>query len=136
MASGGTGRMLQTRLATRILVIDSDLATRDAIVRLLGAAGYHVLEAEDGRQGLRLAREHRPGLILLGLSPDTGLDLLEDLRADETTRYIPVLALGAAAARAGDALAGAGGQRGAVNPEQLLEHIDRLAALAAATGGR
>ncbi len=53
--------------------------------------------AMQGGLGLDLAREHRPGLILLDVNlPDVpGLDVLAQLRADERTRGIPVLVISA-----------------------------------------
>lgn len=128
--------MTQQQHVTTILLIDHDPATRAAAARLLQAASYATLEAEDEPTGLRLARERPPALILLGpgWSPEAGLALLERLRAEATTRYIPVLALGAATTPSDQPLLRADARRGGFDPARLLEHIERLVALAPAPG--
>jgi CheY-like chemotaxis protein len=60
--------------------------------------GYRVIVAANGRQGLALAQQaqqHRPRAILLDLSlPVTcGWEVIQQLRARERTRHIPVIAL-------------------------------------------
>src|SRR5262245_54569093 len=57
----------------QILIIEDDSNIARALSIRLKAAGYEVLAAPDGLQGLRLARSHRPDLILL----DVGLPLLD-----------------------------------------------------------
>jgi CheY-like chemotaxis protein len=47
-----------------ILVIDDDEAMRRLILRVLGAGGHVLLEAENGQQGLKLLEEQRPDLII------------------------------------------------------------------------
>ena len=50
----------------RILVVEDDLAIREAMVEVLGELGYEVVTASDGQQGLRLAAEQsEPCLIVL-----------------------------------------------------------------------
>jgi DNA-binding response OmpR family regulator len=76
-----------------VLVVEDDRALRGLVAEVLADEGYDVLQAEHGRQGLRLAQEHEPSLILAdqmlpGLS---GLELLERLRACPSTRRIPVV---------------------------------------------
>ena len=58
-------------------------------------AGYQVLSAVDGEQGLRMARESIPDLILLDmlLPKVTGLDVLKALKGDARTANIPVIVL-------------------------------------------
>lgn len=51
----------------RILVIDDDRQLRRAIRHVLEAAGYEVLEAADGAEGLRLHHEQRPDLVLVDI---------------------------------------------------------------------
>jgi CheY-like chemotaxis protein len=81
-----------------VLVVDGD----DDHHRICGAylphLGYRVLSARAGAEGLRMAREHRPDLVLLDvLLP--GLDgrrVVDALQADPATRAIPVLLVTAA----------------------------------------
>lgn len=76
-----------------ILSIDDSLTIRKLIENALKPAGYEVLLAANGEEGLRLAREKTPDLILLDyVLPDVrGVELCQKLSAGETTRHIPVL---------------------------------------------
>ena len=62
----------------KILAIEDDAAILRIVSRYLGARGYHILQAEDGRAGLELFRSERPDIVLLDLHlPEiSGLDLL------------------------------------------------------------
>jgi DNA-binding response OmpR family regulator len=75
-----------------VLAIDDDAATRGVVVRLLGGAGMHVLEAGDGRAGLRLLHERRPDLVILdvGLPELDGFEVLQRIR---DVSSVPVLML-------------------------------------------
>ena len=61
----------------------------------LELAGYEVLVAADGEEGLRVARESRPDLIFVDirLPKMDGMAVLEALRADATTAGLPVVVL-------------------------------------------
>lgn len=58
-----------------------------------------VIEAFDGKQGIEMAKEHRPHLILMdiGLPGMNGLDTLRAIRAEATLEHVPVIALTASA---------------------------------------
>lgn len=77
----------------RVLVIDDDETSRYLLKGLLAARGCQVVEAGGGSDGLRLAREGELNLVVLDLAmPDMdGFAVLERLRADPTTRSIPVV---------------------------------------------
>ncbi len=70
--------------SVRILVVDDQGQFLRASSRLLRQAGYQVLEAATGRDGLRLAREQHPDLVLLdAILPDMdGLELCQRIKAD------------------------------------------------------
>jgi len=76
-----------------LLIVDDDDISRYLVKSLLGNNGYLLLEADRGTEALRLAREGRPDLIVLDLSmPDmSGFEVLDALKADSTTREIPVV---------------------------------------------
>lgn len=57
----------------RILYVEDDVSSRMLVKQVLHAAGYEVLEAEDGMAGIRLAQEKRPDLILMDINMP-GLD--------------------------------------------------------------
>jgi signal transduction histidine kinase/CheY-like chemotaxis protein len=78
----------------RVLVIDDDEASRYIIRRHLEATPYELIEAENGPDGIRLARTRLPHLILLDFvlgENTTAFDVLDDLKVDPSTRHIPVI---------------------------------------------
>jgi len=82
----------------RILYIEDNLSNLRLLEHLLeDYPGLELMSAMQGQVGFDLAREHRPELILLDLHlPDLpGRDLLLKLRAEPTTREIPVIVLSA-----------------------------------------
>ena len=79
-----------------ILYIEDDIANRQLVKLILERReNLRMLEAANGEDGLRLASEAQPDIILLDLSlPDmTGFDVLEKLKSDNATRSIPVIAV-------------------------------------------
>jgi DNA-binding response OmpR family regulator len=82
---------------TRVLIVEDDAWIRTFLRDVLSDAGYAVLEAADGRTGLRLAQQERPRLVLLDLAmPEfTGIDVLSHLRQSACGRDIPVLIMSA-----------------------------------------
>ena len=82
-------------LETTVLVVeDNDLNMR-LFHDLLEAHGYNVLKATAGMEGWHMAREYRPDLILMDIQlPDvSGLEVIKWLKADETLKSIPVIAM-------------------------------------------
>jgi CheY-like chemotaxis protein len=78
----------------RVLVIDDDETFQYVIRQIIsGDERYQVIEAMDGVQGLRRAREERPDMIMLDLQMPhvDGFTVLHELRADPDTKQIPVL---------------------------------------------
>lgn len=76
-----------------ILIVEDNQVSRELVVDLLTAAGYIVLEAEDGRGLIERVKHERPNLILMDLQLPhiDGLTLTRQLKADAGTREIPVL---------------------------------------------
>ena len=73
-----------------ILLVEDDDETRSALVRILGATGYRVVEAATGADALRHWAARRPDLILLDLGlPDMdGLDIVRRVRAEASTPIV------------------------------------------------
>ncbi len=86
-----------------VLVVEDNDGNMRLLHDVLEADGYNVLQAKDGMEGWRLAREHRPDLILMDirLPGVSGLEVTKRLKADETLKSIPVIAV-TAFAREGD----------------------------------
>jgi two-component system, cell cycle response regulator DivK len=78
-----------------ILIVDDNEQNRKLAREVLRFAGFRTLEAAGGVDGVSLAVEHRPDLILMDIRmPDlTGTEAVRKLRDDERTSAIPVLAL-------------------------------------------
>lgn len=78
-----------------ILYIEDDPASRSLVERTLKFAGYRVLVAERGLEGIDLARRERPDLILTDINlPDiSGRDVTATLRADDRFDNTPIVAL-------------------------------------------
>jgi CheY-like chemotaxis protein len=83
------------QIVKRVLLVEDDRFLRRACEASLCRWGLTVLSAQDGEEGLRLARTEPFDLILLDiLMPKlTGLEVLRALKASERTRDIPVLVL-------------------------------------------
>ena len=77
----------------RILIIDDDPQIRHILRRILNQAGYEVVEAENGIQGLRQYREAQPDLVIsdIFMPEKDGLELIDALRSAEAT--VPIIAI-------------------------------------------
>jgi len=78
-----------------ILIVEDNEKNRKLERDVLQAKGYRTIEAETGEAGVRLAKEHRPALVLMDIQlPGVdGITALGQLRADAATRVIPVIAV-------------------------------------------
>ena len=79
----------------KILLVEDNEMNRDMLSRRLERKGYDVCLALDGAEGLQKAREEAPDLILMDMSLPVvdGWEATRQLKADEATRGIPVIAL-------------------------------------------
>jgi signal transduction histidine kinase/DNA-binding response OmpR family regulator len=77
----------------RVLVIDDDATVRDLMRRYLSREGFDVVTAQDGAEGIALARELEPSVITLDIMmPGTdGWTVLQSLKADPKVAAIPVI---------------------------------------------
>ena len=116
----------------RILVADDDADIRLMLTINLQAEGFHVTQASDGDEARDLVRSTMPDLVVLDVMMPgrDGLDVLASLKANPTTRDIPVVLL---TARASDKDVWAGWQSGAdyyltkpFDIIELLRFIDYL----------
>jgi two-component system, chemotaxis family, chemotaxis protein CheY len=118
----------------KVLVVDDSETIRLEASRTLGQAGFTVLEARDGAEGLATAAKN-PELSLLVLDVNmpvmNGLEMLERLRQDPITAGIPVLLM---TTEAEDRLIERAKKVGAkgwlikpVKPEMLLMAVNKLA---------
>ena len=82
-----------------ILLVEDNDNNRLLIRDVLQASGYRLVEAENAEDGLRMAAEQQPALILMDIQLPgmNGIEALQRLRADPATRAIPVIAVTASA---------------------------------------
>jgi CheY-like chemotaxis protein len=78
-----------------ILIADDHDDNRELLRLLLVGAGYEVREARDGSECVAIARDERPDLIVIDLSMPVldGWGVFEELKADQSTRTIPCMAV-------------------------------------------
>ena len=83
----------------KLLVIEDETIVRESLIELLELEDYTVYGAANGYEGLALAKEILPDLIITDIAMPimNGYELLEELKKDETTSTIPVIFLSAKA---------------------------------------
>lgn len=115
-----------------VLIVDDNLDNRIIYRTILEHAGFRVLEAADGEQGVRLAREQLPDLVLMDITIPIidGHEATRILKADQVTSRIPVIALTAHALAEDRALAAQAGCDGYISkpaePKQVVAEVWRL----------
>jgi CheY-like chemotaxis protein len=79
----------------KILLVEDNEMNRDMLSRRLQRKGYSVVTAQDGQQGYSLARSESPDLILMDISLPVmnGWEATRLLKADESTKHIPIIVL-------------------------------------------
>ncbi|MDR8394317.1 response regulator transcription factor [Aliifodinibius sp. S!AR15-10] len=78
-----------------ILIVDDEQDLLDLIEYNLKKEGFDVLKAEDGEEGIEVARQHMPSLVLLDIMMPKmdGLEVVEVMREDEDLKRIPIIFL-------------------------------------------
>ena len=91
MQSGVTGQ----GAGRKVLIVEDNELNMKLFNDLLEAHGYTTLQTKDGLEALRIARLHRPDLILMDIQlPEvSGLEITKRLKEDEDLRGIPVVAV-------------------------------------------
>ncbi|MBO9308935.1 MAG: response regulator [Chloroflexi bacterium] len=82
-------------MTKRILYIEDRPDNRELVRRVLTAEGFEVLEAANADDGISLAVQHLPDLILMDISMPgkDGLTAAQELRAHPALKHIPIVAL-------------------------------------------
>ena len=113
-----------------ILVVDDVPMIRSAMTDVLEHAGYTVVSGRDGAEGLRLARDCHPDVILLDLAlpKSSGVDVLDSLKGSAETRDIPVIVVSAYAhlLSGSDARPAAGVIQKPFNVSELLTLVEQV----------
>ena len=80
---------------TKILIIEDEASLREEVMEWLTMEGYEVAGADDGKEGVTLAHDFRPDLILcdIGMPRLNGYDVILDIRSHPNTQLIPFIYL-------------------------------------------
>lgn len=102
--------MLQI-MPKKILIVEDNELNMKLFHDLLDAHGYKTLRTRDGMKALKMAKKHKPDLILMDIQlPEvSGLEVTKWLKADEEVADIPVVAVTAFAMRGDEKRIRAGG---------------------------
>jgi two-component system cell cycle response regulator DivK len=78
-----------------ILIVEDDNLDMKLFHDLLSENGYRILQTQDGRKALELARRHRPDLILMDIQlPEvSGLEVTALMKQDDVLKAIPIIAV-------------------------------------------
>jgi DNA-binding response OmpR family regulator len=118
--------------APTVLVVEDDPTILQLLEVNFEMEGFVVLTAEDGEQGLAVARDSPPDIVVsdVMMPKMSGLEMLAALKAGDTTRSIPVVLL-SAKAQAADVRNGldAGADDYVTKPFEPLDLIDRVNAV-------
>lgn len=83
-------------MAKKVLMVDDDYELVEAISNILDAKGYDVVSANDGKQGIAMAKKEKPDIILLDVMMTTkseGFDVARELHNDAELKDTPVIML-------------------------------------------
>ena len=82
-------------LQKKVLIVEDNDLNMKLFNDLLVAHGYGTLQSKDGFEALKLARQHRPDLILMDIQlPEvSGLQLTQWIKEDDDLRAIPIIAV-------------------------------------------
>lgn len=128
-------------VSSTVLIVEDNADNREIYSAILRHRGHSVAEAENGEDGVRMAREMLPGVILMDVSMPgmNGLEATRLLKADALTAAIPVIAVTAHAMSEDRARVEAAGCDSylakPVEPRRVLEEVERMLARGAAPAG-
>jgi two-component system cell cycle response regulator DivK len=115
-----------------VLIIEDNDKNMKLARDVLQAKGFETLEAETGEEGVKLAKEKKPDLVLMDIQLPgiNGIEAFRQIRGDATTRSIPVVALTASVTptdRSAIAAAGFDAFLGKpINLKEFVETVKRL----------
>ena len=86
---------VEPRSSKKVLIVEDNDLNMKLFNDLLEAHGYYTLQTKDGIEALRMARQHRPDLILMDIQlPEvSGLEVTKWLKEDDDLRTIPIIAV-------------------------------------------
>ena len=91
----------ENRKPTRILYVEDAEVIRDTIARLLEVYGYKVAYAKNGKEGVEMAQQWKPDLVLMDLRMPImdGYKAINEIKFNPQTRHIPIFVVSAWSSR-------------------------------------
>ena len=121
-------------MSKTVLTVDDSRTIRDMLRVALSSAGYAVLQAEDGRQGLDMLADARPDVIITDINMPRldGYGFIAGVRGDSRMRAVPILVLSTESDTEKKQRARAAGATGWIvkpfDPVKLVDAVRRVAA--------
>jgi len=93
--NGGLLQALPAARAKTVLVVEDNELNLKLFRDLLETRGYDVVETRDGMEALKLARQHKPDLIIMDIQlPEvSGLEVTKWIKEDDALKAIPIIAV-------------------------------------------
>ena len=116
-------------MTKRILIVEDTEDNRQIMRDLLSSAGYALVEARDGAEGVAMAKAHRPDLILMDIQLPVldGYEATRQIKMDPALTRIPIIAVTSYALAGDEAKTRAAGCDGYVakpfSPRLLLQKV-------------
>ena len=116
-----------------VLYVEDNEFNRKIVRQLLSVTGYRLLEATDGEQGVAMALESRPDLVLMDIQLPrlSGLEATRRIRHDPRTAHVPIIVVTSFALSGDDQKAIEAGASAYLakpySPREMLELIRKLA---------
>ena len=125
-------------MGQKILVVEDNELNLKLFCDLLPAHDYEAEPVRDGREAVASARAFAPDLIIMDIQMPyiSGLELIEQLKADEELKATPIMAVTAYAARGDEERIRDAGAEGYVSkPISVVRFVEAVRALLEAPGG-
>ena len=119
-------------MSKKILVVEDTEDNRQILRDLLGAAGYDMIEANDGAEGVSQATAHKPDLILMDIQMPVmdGYEATRRIKANPELKAIPIVAVTSYALSGDEDKARAAGCDGYIakpySPRQMLAKVREI----------
>ena len=119
-------------MTKKILVVEDTEDNRQILRDLLGMAGYDMIEANDGAEGVAQATAHKPDLILMDIQMPVmdGYEATRRIKANPELKMIPIVAVTSYALSGDEAKARAAGCDGYIakpySPRQMLAKVREI----------
>ena len=126
-------------MGQKILVVEDNELNLKLFCDLLRAHGFEAEPVRDGREAVERARAFTPDLVVMDIQMPhvSGLELIEQMKADEGLRQTPIMAVTAYAARGDEERIRDAGAEGYVSkPISVIRFVEAVAGLLDAAKGR